>query len=340
MLNNKFKTYSLRIVEDLIFALAAVLMLHALCSHAVAQLPGKVYRIGYLQAPPASAVATRTEAFRQGLRDLRYVEGKNVVIESRFAEGNLDRVPQIVAEFVRLKVDVIVTGGSFATGAAKEATSTIPIVMTQDSDPVGNGYVASLARPGGNVTGLSTLAPQLSGKQMELLKETVPKLLRVAVVGSSNRSGNAQSVKETEHAADALRVKLYYLDILTPKDIEPAFRSAKNQNADALLVLTGPLVTSQRSDIIRLAAKNRLPAIYDRAEFVEDGGLMTYSVSSTDLFRRAAHYVDKILKGAKPGDLPVEQPTKFELVINLKTAKQIGLTIPPNVLARADKVIK
>jgi len=315
-------------------------MLHALCSHAVAQLPGKVYRIGYLQAPPASAVATRTEAFRQGLRDLRYVEGKNVVIESRFAEGNLDRVPQIVAEFVRLKVDVIVTGGSFATGAAKEATSTIPIVMTQDSDPVGNGYVASLARPGGNVTGLSTLAPQLSGKQMELLKETVPKLLRVAVVGSSNRSGNAQSVKETEHAADALRVKLYYLDILTPKDIEPAFRSAKNQNADALLVLTGPLVTSQRSDIIRLAAKNRLPAIYDRAEFVEDGGLMTYSVSSTDLFRRAAHYVDKILKGAKPGDLPVEQPTKFELVINLKTAKQIGLTIPPNVLARADKVIK
>jgi putative ABC transport system substrate-binding protein len=332
--------YPLRIAEDLIFAVAAVLMLHALCSHAVAQLPGKVYRIGYLQAPPASAVATRTEAFRQGLRDLGYLEGKNVVIESRFAEGNLDRVPQIVAEFVRLKVDVIVTGGSFATSAAKKATSAIPIVMTQDGDPVGNGYVASLARPGGNVTGLSTLAPELSGKQLEVLKETIPRLARVAVLGSSNRSGNAQSIKETENAAESLRVRLQYLDILSPKDIEAAFRAARKENADAVLVLTGPLITSQRTEIIKLASKSRLPAIYDRAEFVEDGGLMTYSVSSTDLFRRAATYVDKILKGAKPADLPVEQPTKFELIINLKTAKQIGLTIPPNVLARADRVIK
>jgi putative ABC transport system substrate-binding protein len=212
--------------------------------------------------------------------------------------------------------------------------------MTQDSDPVGNGYVASLARPGGNVTGLSTLAPELSGKQLELLKETIPKLARVAVLGSSNRSGNAQSVKETEHAADALKLKLQYLDILSPKDIESAFRAAKKQNAEAVLVLTGPVVTSQRTKIINLAAKNRLPAIYDRAEFVAEGGLMTYSVSSTDLFRRAAVYVDKILKGAKPADLPVEQPTKFEFVINLKAAKQIGLTIPPNVLARADRVIR
>jgi putative tryptophan/tyrosine transport system substrate-binding protein len=315
-------------------------MLFALCGSAQAQQPSKVSRIGYLQAPPASTVATRTNAFRQGLRELGYVEGKNIVIEWRFAEGKLDRVPNLVAELVRLKVDVIVTGGSFATGAAKEATSTIPVVMTQDSDPVGNGYVASLARPGGNVTGLSTLAPELSGKQLELLNETVPKLSRVAVLGSSNRSGNAQSVKETEHAADALRVKLQYLDILSPKDIESAFRAARKQKAEAVLVLTGPVVTSQRTEIINLASKNRLPAIYDRAEFVEDGGLMTYSVSSTDLFRRAAVYVDKILKGAKPADLPVEQPTKFEFIVNLKAAKQIGLTIPPNVLVRADKVIR
>ncbi|HEY1268265.1 MAG TPA: ABC transporter substrate-binding protein [Candidatus Binatia bacterium] len=293
-----------------------------------------------MQAPPASAVATRTDAFRQGLRELGYVEGKNIAVEWRFGEGIPKRVPEIVAEFVRLKVDVIVTGGSFATGAAKKASTTIPIVMTQDSDPVGNGYVASLARPGGNVTGLSTLAPELSGKQLELLKETLPKLSRVALLGSSNRSGNAQSVKETEHAAGGLRVKLQYVDVLTPEDIETAFRAASKQDAEAMLVLTGPIVTSHHKEIIRLASKNRLPAIYDRAEFVEDGGLMTYSVSSTDLFRRAAYYVDKILKGAKPADLPVEQPTKFELVINLKTAKQLGLTIPPNVLARAGKVIK
>ena len=305
-----------------------------------AQQPTKVSRIGYLQAPPPSAVAARTEAFRQGLRELGYVDGKNIVIEWRFAEGNPDRIPRLVAELVRLRVDVIVTGGSVATHAAKEATATIPIVMTQDSDPVGNGYVASLARPGGNVTGLSTLAPELSGKQLELLNETVPKLARVAVLGSSNRSGNAQSVKETEHAAAALRVKVQYLDVLSPKDLEGVFRAAKKQNAEAVLVLTGPIVTSQRTVIINLASKNRLPAIYDRAEFVEDGGLMTYSVSSTDLFRRAATYVDKILKGAKPADLPVEQPKKFEFIINLKAAKQIGLTIPPNVLVRADRVIR
>ena len=316
------------------------IVIAVLCSSAEAQQSHKIPRVGYLQAPPASAVATRTDAFRQGLRELGYIEGKNIAVEWRFGEGIPKRVPEIVAEFVRLKVDVIVTGGSFATGAAKEATSTIAVVMTQDSDPVGNGYVASLARPGGNVTGLSTLAPQLSGKQLELLKESLPKLSRVALLGSSNRSGNAQSVKETEHAAGALRVKLQYVDVLAPEDIETAFRAASKQDAEAMLVLTGPIVTSHHKEIIRLASKNRLPAIYDRAEFVEDGGLMTYSVSSTDLFRRAAYYVDKILKGAKPADLPVEQPTKFELVINLKTAKQIGLTIPPNVLARADKVIK
>ena len=305
-----------------------------------AQQPTKVPRIGYLQAPPPLAVAARTEAFRQGLRELGYVEGKNIVIEWRFAEGKPDRISGLVAELVRLKVDVIVTGGSVATRAAKEATSTIPVVMTQDSDPVGNGYVGSLARPGGNITGLSTLAPELSGKQLELLKETVPKLSRVAVLGSSTRLGNAQSLKETELAAGAFGVKLQYLDVLESQGYWDCVRAASRQSADAVLVLTSPLATSQRPQIIDLAVKNRLPAIYDRAEFVEDGGLMTYSVSSTDLFRRAAAYVDKILKGAKPADLPVEQPKKFEFIINLKAAKQIGLTIPPNVLARADRVIR
>jgi ABC-type uncharacterized transport system substrate-binding protein len=307
---------------------------------AEAQQPKKVARIGFLAAVSHSANSARFEAFRQGLRELGYVEDKNIVIEWRYAEGKLDRLPALAAELVRLKVDVIVSGGSTATRPAKEATNTTPIVMAQDTDPVGSGFVASLARPGGNITGLATLAPELSGKQLELMKEIVPRLSRVAVLGSSTRSGNAQSVKETELAAGAFGVKLQYLDLQGPKDIETAFRAASNGRADAVLVLTSSVATSQRTQITDLAIKNRLPAVYDRTEFVEDGGLMTYSVSSTDLFRRAATYVDKILKGAKPADLPVEQPKKFELIINLKAAKQIGLTIPPNLLARADRVIK
>jgi len=307
---------------------------------AEAQQPTKIPRIGFLAAVSLSANSARFEAFRQGLRELGYMEGKNIIIEWRSSEGKADRLPGLAAELVRLKVDMIVSGGSTATRPAKEATNTIPIVMAQDTDPVGNGFVASLARPGGNITGLATLAPELSGKQLELMKEIVPRLSRVAVLGTSTRSGNAQSLKETELAAGAFGVKLQYLDILSPKDIETAFRAASKDRADAVLVLTSPFATSQRTQIADLAVKNRLPAIYDRAEFVEDGGLMTYSVSSTDLFRRAAIYVDKILKGAKPADLPVEQPIKFEFIINLKAAKQIGLTIPPNVLARADKVIK
>ena len=315
-------------------------VLFALCLPAPAQQPTKIPRIGFLAAVSLSANSARFEAFRQGLRELGYVEGKNIVIEWRYAEGKPDRLPALAAELVHLKVDVIVTGGSTATRPAKEATNTIPIVMAQDSDPVGSGFVASLARPGGHITGLSTLAPEISGKQLELLKEIVPRLSRVTVLGNSTRPGNAQSLKETELAAGAFGVKLQYLDILGPKDIETAFRAASKGRADAVLVLTSSVATSQRPQITDLAVKNRLPAIYDRAEFVEDGGLMTYSVSSTDLFRRAATYVDKILKGAKPADLPVEQPKKFEFVINLKAAKQIGLTIPPNVLARADKVIR
>jgi putative ABC transport system substrate-binding protein len=245
-----------------------------------------------------------------------------------------------VAELVRLKVDVIVSGGNSATEAAKKATNTIPIVMTRASDPIASGFVSSLARPGGTITGLSTLSPEINGKRLELLKETIPKLARLAVLGTSTSPGNAQELKEVEVAAGAFGVKLQYLDVLTSKEIEPAFRAATKGRAEAVLIMLGALGTSQRKEMASLELKIRLPVIYESARSVEAGGLMAYGVSSLDLDRRAATYVDKILKGAKPADLPVEQPKKFELVINLKTAKQIGLTIPPNVLARADRVIR
>jgi len=305
-----------------------------------AQQLGKIPRIGYLNASSATSAASRVEAFRRGLRELGYVEGKNIVIEYRYAEGKFDRLPTLAAELVRLKVDVIVTAGGASTHPAKNATNTIPIVMTQDNDPVGNGFVISLARPGGNITGLSTLAPEISGKRLELLKEIVPRLSRVAVLGTSTQPGNAQSIKETELAARELGVKIQYLDVLGSKDVEPLFRAANTGRADALLVLTSPVFGTHRKQLLDLAVKNRLPVTYFRRDFVEDGGLMTYGVSFADLDRRAATYVDKILKGAKPAELPVEQPIKFEFIVNLKAAKQIGLTIPPNVLVRADKVIK
>jgi putative tryptophan/tyrosine transport system substrate-binding protein len=305
-----------------------------------AQQPMKILRIGYLSPTFSSTNSARIEAFRQGLRELGYVEGKNIVIEYRHADGKLDRLAALATELVRLKVDVIVTSSPTPTRAAKEATVTIPIVFAQDSDPVANGFVASLARPGGNITGLSTLAPELSGKRLELLKEVVPKLSGVAVFGTSTSPSTAPTLKETELAAGAFKVQLQYLDILDPKDIETAFRAASKGRVDAVLVLAGPVVFSQRTQITGLAVKSRLPAIYPQTEFTEAGGLMYYGANTPDMYRRAATYVDKILKGAKPGDLPVEQPTKFELIINLKAAKQIGLTIPPNVLARADKVIK
>jgi putative ABC transport system substrate-binding protein len=318
---------------------AIVVALTVFGVRAEAQQPTKVPRIGFLGGVAVSGTA-RTEAFREGLRELGYVEGKNIVIEWRSAEGKADRERAFAAELVRLKVAVIVTVGSTSTRAAKEATVTIPIVMAQDPDPIGNGFVASLARPGGNITGLSNLGPELSGKRLELLKEVVPKLTRVAVFGTSSFPGNAQILRETELAAGALTVQLQYIDVLDPKDIETAFRAASKARAEAVLVLAGPVFTSQRTQLAALAVKNRLPAIYYATEFVEDGGLMTYGANRADLARRAATYVDKILKGAKPADLPVEQPTKFEFIINLKAAKQIGLTIPPNVLARADRVIR
>jgi len=322
-----------------IIALALGALLFALCFSAAAQ-PTKIPQIGYLNGGARSSV--RSEPLRQGLLEFGYVEGKNVVIEWRFAEGKRDRVPALAAELVRLKVDVIVTSSATDTRAAKAATATIPIVMTNDGDPVGAGFVASLARPGGNITGLSTLSPELSGKRLELLKDTVPKLSRVAVFGTSTSASNAQELREVELAAGALKVKLQYLDVLAPKDIETAFRAAVKGRADgALMMVSGGIAGgANRIQIVERAVKSRLAAIYDRRSAVEAGGLMSYGVNLPDLDRRAATYVDKILKGAKPADLPVEQPKKFEFIINLKAAKQIGLTIPPNVLARAERVIR
>jgi putative tryptophan/tyrosine transport system substrate-binding protein len=319
--------------------IAAILLAVGVISEA--QEPTKNPRIGYLSVSSFSGMADRIEAFRQGLRELEYVEGKNIVIEWRYGEEKPDRVSELAAELVRRKVDVIVSGGNSATQAAKKATNSIPIVMTRASDPVASEFIASLARPGGNITGLSSLAPELSGKRLDLLKEIIPKLSRVAVLGTSTSPGNAQELREVELAAGASGVRLQYLDVRSPRDIETAFRAASKGRAHAVLMLVSGTVTNfQRKEIAELAVKNRLPVIYESARSVEVGGLMSYGVNLHDLDRRAATYVDKILKGAKPADIPVEQPTKFEFIINLKAAKQIGLTIPPNVLARADKVIK
>jgi putative ABC transport system substrate-binding protein len=333
--NRKSKIENLKWPGGLVIALVLVVT----GAVAQAQQPPKVPRIGYLTGATPEGQAARIEAFRRGLRELGYVEGKNIVIEYRYAELKPDRLPALAAELVRLKVDVIVTGGSGLTRAAKNATNTIPIVMAQDTDPVANGFVASLARPGGNITGLSNLAPEIGGKQLELLKETIPKLSRLAILGTSTTS-NAQQLREIEPAAAAFKVKLQYLAVLSPKDIETAFRAAGEGRADALLVQPGSIFNSRRAQVVKLAAQSRLPAIYNHSQYVVDGGLMTYGPSLPDLDRRAATYVDKILKGAKAADLPVEQPTKFEFIINLKAAKQIGLTVPPNMLARADKVIR
>jgi len=309
-------------------------------SLAHAQQSKKIPRIGFLLATSASANAARNEGFRQGLRELGYLEGKNIIIEWRYGEGKPDRLAAVAAELVRLKVDIIVTGGASSTRAAKETTTTIPIVMAQDPDPVETGVVASLARPGGNITGLSALAPELSGKRLELLKETVPKLSRVAVLGNSTISDNAQSLKEMQLAAGVLKVQLQFLDVLTSKDIDAAFRAASKGRAHALIVLQSPLSSTHRAEIVNLAVKNRLPAIYPQSDYMDVGGLMFYGANTTDLYRRAATFVDKILKGRTPADLPVEQPMKFEFIVNLKAAKAIGLTVPPNVLVRADRVIR
>jgi len=329
-----------RLMSQNIFGLALSALLLALGLPAHAQQNMKIPRIGYLSTLSLSTIAFRTEPFRQGLRELGYVEGKNIVIEQRFAEGKLDRLLALAAELVHLKVDIIVTTGGDPTRAAKAATSTIPIVMTNDADPIASGFIASLAHPGGNITGLSNFAPELSGKRLEILREVVPKLSRVAVLGLSTGPGYAQVSKEIELVAKAFKLQLQFLDVSDSKDIETAFRAASNGLADGVLTLQSGSLVSNRTQIADLAVKNRLPVIYPERQFVEAGGLMFYGVSLRDLDRRAATYVDKILKGRTPADLPVEQPTKFEFIINLKAAKQIGLIIPSNVLAKADRVIR
>ena len=306
-------------------------------AHADAQ---QMRKVGFLGAADASANAARVEGFRQGLRDLGYIEGKNIFIEYRWAEGKSDRLPALAAELVRMKVDVVVTAGPAATRPAKQATKTIPIIMAQDNDPVASGFVASLARPGGNITGLSVLFPEMTGKRVELVKDIVPKLSRMTVIGTLDQPGTAETLKETQVAARSFGVEIQLADVKNSKALDAAFQTARKFHADAGLVLSSAVIFSYRTQIARLAADHRLPIMFPQSEYVEDGGLISYAPNYPDLFRRAATYVDKILKGAKPADLPVEQPTKFELVINLNTAKQIGLTIPPNVLARADRVIK
>lgn len=319
------------------FLLATGALLAARLAHA--QQPEKV-TLGFLSVNSRAAMSARTKAFQQGLRELGYVEGKNIFVEYRYADAKADRLPALAAELVRMNVHVIVTEGTTATRFAKEATSTIPIVMAQDPDPVGTGFVASLARPGGNITGLSNIRSALSAKRLELLKEAVPGLAHVAVLGTLSTPGVAQELRETERVAEALRVQLQYLDVKSPQDIDSAFRAASTGRADAVVILASGFLLTHRIKVADLAAKNRLPAIYHATDFVEDGGLMSYGVTITDLFRRAATYVDKILKGAKPADLPIEQPTKFALVVNLKAAKQIGFTISPSLLLRADRVIE
>ena len=309
---------------------------------AEAQQPEKTARIGLLGGMSASTFAERMEVFRRQLRELGYVEGKNIVFEERWAEGKLDRLGDLAAELVGRKVDVLVTfGGAGPATAAKKATSTIPIVMAAGgSDPVKAGLVASLARPGGNITGLANIFTELCGKQMELLKETIPKLSRVAIIWNPDSPAGAPQQKDTESDARALGLRFQSLEVRKAEDFENVFQAAKKERAGAVLVTANPLIFTHFGRIAELAAKNRLPTIHSQREFVEAGGLMMYGPNEADIYHRAAIYVDKILKGAKPGDLPVEQPTKFEFIINLKTAKQIGVTIPPNVLVRADRVIK
>jgi putative tryptophan/tyrosine transport system substrate-binding protein len=305
-----------------------------------AQQPGKVFRIGYLEPGTASANAILLDAFRQELTKLGWVEGKNIAIEYRFAGQKNERLPELAADLVRFNVDLIVVSSTPPALAAKKATTSIPIVVANAGDPTGSGLVASLAQPGGNVTGLSSLSPELITKRLEILKDVVPKLARVAFLREPASSASPQA-KELRPAAVALKIKLEEIaPQLDAKGLESAFETAKQRQADAIMTIAARTFLAERKRIVELAGKYQLPGIYFQREFVDDGGLMSYGTDYEDLFRKSAHYVDKILKGAKPADLPVQQATKFEFIINLQTAKQIGLTIPPNVLARADRVIR
>ena len=321
--------------------LVAVVLL-AVAVIAEAQQPKKVPRIGYLSSSDPASDSPRFEAIRLALRGLGYIEGQNIASEYRYAEGKLDRLPDLAAELVRLKVDIIVVGGDIPTRAAKKATKTIPIViMGTGSDPVAAGLVESIARPGGNVTGITTLTRELGGKRLELLKEAVPKVARVTVLYDPTVPDSVIDVKEVlPVAARALKMTIQPWEVRGTDDFEKLFSAMGKQRPDGLYVTAGPLMRPNRKRIVAFALKSRLPSMYTSITFVDAGGLMSYGADQADNYRRVADYVDKILKGAKPADLPVEQPTKFELVINLKTAKQIGLTIPPEVLARATKLIK
>ena len=322
------------------FIITLVFALLAAPLAAEAQAPGKVPRIGFLSAFSSADTSLWYQAFRQGLRDLGYTEGHNIAIEYRDAEGRPERLPDLAAGLLRLKVDVIVAQTTPASLAAKQATTSIPIVMTIVADPVGTGLVASLARPGGNITGLSTQLPELAAKRLQLLKEVVPKVSRMAVLWNSASPIAPPQVREAEAAARALGVQLESLEVRTPNDFEGAFQAAIRKRAGALLVLDDFLVVKYQVRIGALAAKSRLPSMSASTGFAEAGGLMNYGPNFLEVSRRAAYYVDRILKGAKPADLPVEQPTRFELVINLKTAKALGLTIPPSILIRATEVIQ
>jgi putative ABC transport system substrate-binding protein len=322
-----------------VFGFALSAMFFGFCASVQAQQLKRVPLVGFLAAS-SSPNSPRLEAFRQGLRDLGYVEGKNIAIEYRWAEGKPERLVELAAELVSLKPDVLFIQSPQAVFAAKKTTTTIPIVFLGIGDPVGIGLIVSLARPGGNITGLTNFSAELSGKRLELLKESFPNVSVVAVLWNGTSPGHPGVLKETEGAARSLGLKIQALEVRSPDDFDGAFQAATSGRAQALLPLGDPLMNSQLRRILDFAAKNRLPAMYSQNEYVEAGGLMSYGVDTPALYRRAPSYIDKILKGTKPADLPVEQPTKFEFVINLKAAKQIGLAIPPNVLARADKVIK
>jgi ABC-type uncharacterized transport system substrate-binding protein len=321
-------------------ALALCALLFALCIPGHAQETKKIPRIGILPPGPISERMHLWEAFRQGLRELGYVEGQNIALVFPSAEVKPERLPRFAAELVSLNVAIIVAGGTVAVQAARDATKTIPIVTPIITDPVEAGLVANLARPGGNITGLTLISMQLSGKRLELLREVVPRISRVAVLSNPAALNATLQMKETKLASQAFGIQLQGLELRDVDDFEKAFHAAIRERANALIALDDPLIFTHRALIVNLAVKNRLPAIYGFKEFVELGGLMSYAGNLSDMYRRAAIYVDKILKGAKPADLPVEQPTKFEFIVNLKAAKQIGLNIPPNVLARADRVIR
>ena len=326
-------------MKNKITTLALGAMLFALPVQA--QQTGKVYRIGVLHPGSALTVKSRIDAFREGLRELGYVEGKNIIIEYRYAEGKRDRWPDIATDMVRLKPDVIVVASTGLTAVVKQATSTIPIVVGGAGDLLGTGLVSSLARPGGNVTGSTAISPDLSGKRLELLKEVVPKASRVAVLWYPlPGSTDDDEIKETEVAAQAFRIKMQVVGARAADEFQQAFAAMKREKADALIIIQGSFTLFHRRQLAELAAKNRLASMCEQPDFAYDGCLMSYGPDPLHFFRRAATFVDKILKGSKPSDIPVEGPKKFEFVINLKTAKQIGLTIPPNVLARADRVIK